>query len=295
MDLKELTTFRTIIQEGTFSRAAEKLHYAQSTVTHQIQRLEKELGMQLFQRGWDAELTEAGKLYAREIDSLIAHWQHVKDQAQQIAQEEVGTLRLGMIENRSPQLLQRVMRDFTRQKPGIACEITIANTDRLRQAVQERTVDLAVCGEPNDMTSLHFEHLYDEQIQFIVHRDHPLATQQQLNDAHFRQYPLIAGGRQCLYHLQLEREWSYKHIQPFSHTVSQLSAVPTLTAATGGIGAILSSTALPDDMVVLPFALKQQNLSIGLLQLRETSYQSSAVRLLLELIRTTLKQNESHT
>lgn len=48
MDLKELITFQTILRQGTFSKAAESLHYAQSTITNQIQRLEKELGISLF-------------------------------------------------------------------------------------------------------------------------------------------------------------------------------------------------------------------------------------------------------
>lgn len=70
MDLKELITFQTILRQGTFSKAAESLHYAQSTITNQIQRLEKELGISLFYRGWEAELTPAGKIFAEEVDDL---------------------------------------------------------------------------------------------------------------------------------------------------------------------------------------------------------------------------------
>lgn len=79
MDLKELITFQTILKEGTFSRAAEKLNYAQSTISNQMQRLEKEIGVQLFNRGWDVELTNAGKLFALEIEKLIQHWNEVTD------------------------------------------------------------------------------------------------------------------------------------------------------------------------------------------------------------------------
>jgi len=64
MNLKELITFQTIVREGTFAKAADKLHYAQSTITSQIQRVEKEMGVQLFRRNWEAELTDAGRLFA---------------------------------------------------------------------------------------------------------------------------------------------------------------------------------------------------------------------------------------
>ncbi|MGO4496386.1 LysR family transcriptional regulator [Paenibacillus sp. 2RAB27] len=58
-------TFQTILKEGTFSRAAEKLNYAQSTISNQMQRLEKEIGVQLFNRGWDVELTRAQGNFSR--------------------------------------------------------------------------------------------------------------------------------------------------------------------------------------------------------------------------------------
>ena len=51
MDLKELKSFQAILKEGSFSKAAQKLNYAQSTVTTQIQKLEKEIGFSLFYRG----------------------------------------------------------------------------------------------------------------------------------------------------------------------------------------------------------------------------------------------------
>lgn len=62
MDLKTLKTFQTIVNFGSFNRAAEEMNYAQSTVTMQIQRLESDLGCQLLERGKQITLTEAGRL-----------------------------------------------------------------------------------------------------------------------------------------------------------------------------------------------------------------------------------------
>jgi Transcriptional regulator len=60
MDLKYLTTIKTILETGTFQKAANRLNYTQSTVTFQIQQLESELGMKLFERiGRRMVLTEA--------------------------------------------------------------------------------------------------------------------------------------------------------------------------------------------------------------------------------------------
>ncbi|WPP40076.1 LysR family transcriptional regulator [Paenibacillus hunanensis] len=285
MDLKELTTFRTVIQEGTFSRAADKLHYAQSTVTHQIQRLEKELGIQLFKRGWDAELTEAGKIYAVEVDSLMAHWQHVRDQAQQLQQEERGILRVGMIESICTTWLPTVMSRFAEQKPRIQYELTVGNTDTLTQMLIERQIELALCGEPTKLDLLHFEPLYTERIAFIVHEQHPLAHRSQLTQDDLQQYPLAVGGRSCLYHLRLEKEFSRLKLQPFMHSISQLSAVPALAKATGSIGVVLDSTFIDKQMVKLEFPLAEPYLNIGLLMLREQSYLPLSRQLLMNIVR----------
>lgn len=285
MDLKELTTFRTVIQEGTFSRAADKLHYAQSTVTNQIQRLEKELGIQLFKRGWDAELTEAGKIYAAEVDHLIAHWQHVRDQAQQLQQEERGVLRIGMIESACTTLLPAAMQRFARHKPGIQCELTIGNTDALAQLLRDGRIELALCGEPPVMDSLYFEPLYEERITFIVHEQHALAAKGRLTADDLQQYPLTVGGRSCLYHLRLEKELSRLQLQPFTHMISQLSAVPALAIATGSIGVVLGSTPLDEQMVQLEFPLAEPLLNIGLLMPREQNYLPLSRRLLMDIVR----------
>lgn len=105
MEIKELKTFKMIVQEGTFSLAAKKLNYAQSTVTTHIKKLENELGFLLFERGWDARLTEEGILFAEEVDNLLMHWNYSISQAQRISNEEKGTLRIGILESVAEKLI----------------------------------------------------------------------------------------------------------------------------------------------------------------------------------------------
>lgn len=74
MDLRHLHTFKTIAEAGSFVQAAERLQYAQSTITLQIQQLEEELGVELFdRRRRKIQLTSAGY-------TLLIHAQHVLNQ-----------------------------------------------------------------------------------------------------------------------------------------------------------------------------------------------------------------------
>ncbi|MCC3381559.1 LysR family transcriptional regulator [Paenibacillus farraposensis] len=286
MDLKELTTFRTIIEEGTFSKAAAKLNYAQSTVTNQIQRLEKELGFQLFKRGWDAELTASGKVYAEEVDGLIQHWNFVLDQAKSLKKQEVGTLHIGVIETVAATILPFVLQRFREHKPNITCHFTVGNTDTLSNALMDRTLDFAICGEPHSVPSLHFEPIYHEQIAFIVSRKHPLVEKSELQLEDLYEYPLIAGGKSCLYSIRLEKEFSRFPSMPFLYTVSQISSIPSFVKTISSVGVVLSSLSLPDELVVIPLQLKDPNIAIGLLQdIQHQQYMSSAQKLFMQLIK----------
>lgn len=285
MDLKELTTFRTIIQEGTFSKAAAKLNYAQSTVTNQIQRLEKELGIKLFKRGWDAELTPSGKVYAEEVDKLIQHWNYVLEQAKSLQKEEIGTLNIGVLETTTAALLPSVLHKFRSLKPNIQCHFIVGNTETLAQALLQNTLDFAVTGEPQDLSSLHFEHLYNEIIQFIVSRDHPFADKPAVSMEALYEHPLIVGGKSCLYHLRLSKEFAYYSGSPFFYSVSQLSSIPSFVLKTPSVGAVLSSLPLPPSVVPLQVELKDPYIPVGILRNSKTEYHSSAGSLFLQCLK----------
>ena len=72
MELKYLTTFKTILETGSFQKAAERLNYAQSTITLQMQLLEQELSVKLFEKiGRRMELTQAGEGLLPYIDAVL--------------------------------------------------------------------------------------------------------------------------------------------------------------------------------------------------------------------------------
>lgn len=285
MDLRELTAFQTIIQEGTFSKAAAKLNYAQSTITNQIQRLEKELGIPLFKRGWEAELTPAGMIFAGEVDQLIQHWLQVKDQAKSLEREEIGSLRVGAVEMLSHQVLPNVLRRFQEYKPRIACHFVVGNTQSLTARMLQNELDFAICGEPEDIARFYFEPLYEERITFIAAQDHPLAQGKGIRFEELLDYPVIVGGPSCLYHLRLARRLARSPKMPLLHTVSQISAIPGFVVQVPSVGAVLDSMPLPDGVVKLDVELQDEAIPVGLLRLRMDHYNSSFISLIAELVR----------
>ena len=287
MNLKELITFQTIVREGTFAKAADKLHYAQSTVTSQIQRLEKETGIKLFDRNWEAELTDAGRMFAEEVERLIAHWQYVVEQAKQLQQEEIGRIRIGGLETIFASVFPNAMRRLRAVKPGVVCDFISGNTDFLAQSVLQRELDFAVCGEPSDPGAFHFEPLYAERIAFIADRAHPLAGRSAIPLEELPDYPIAAGGPSCLYHLRLEKQWLRVAAPPRISHISPISAIPGFVAGTTLVGAVLESTPIPAALVKLDvdWGGADRTLPVGIVRLRTAEYPSANIRLMIEWIR----------
>jgi DNA-binding transcriptional LysR family regulator len=286
MDLKELMAFKTILEEGTFSRAAEKLNYAQSTITNQIQRLEKELGIQLFHRGWDAELTSAGQVFATEIDKLLQHWNYVTELTKALQHDDIGALRIGGIDSMLESVLPNVFRRFHELKPRMECNFTLGNTDFLSQLVLQNELDFAICGEPSNASSFYFEPLYHEQIAFIVDQNHPLSERSDIPFQDILEYPILAGGRTCLYHLRIAKQFSRFEATPALSTVSQISSIPNFVSNTSIVGVVLQSTTLTTDTVMIPVDLSEPFIQVGLLQRRNQEYLATAAKeLMIQIIK----------
>ena len=117
MDLKHLRTFQVVAQELSFIRASELLRYAQSSVSTQIQLLESELGVKLFERrGKSITLTGSGTrflTYSKQVLNLI-------DEAKIVVSDEIspsGTLTIGIFESLSTYRLPPILREYQKNIP----------------------------------------------------------------------------------------------------------------------------------------------------------------------------------
>jgi len=287
VDLKELTAFQTIVQEGTFSRAAEKLNYAQSTITNQIQRLEKELGVQLFDRRWDVQLTSAGQLFAKEVDHLIRHWNDVAELARGLQHDEVGLVRVGGIESVLDDMISDAIRRFQQQKPRMAYQIITGNTDSLSKSLLRDELDFAICGEPSDHSAFYFEPFYHERTILIANHNHPLCQKSPISFEDILAYPITTGGKTCLYHLQFSNYLSRFRVEPLQvNMINRISSIPYYIKNTLAVGVVLESTPLIPEVGRVEVELELPRIPIGLLQSRQRKYAAeSSLHLLQQMIK----------
>lgn len=143
LDLELLRTFVAIVEGGGFTRAGERLHKSQSTVSQQVGRLERRLEAALLERTTrGVALTERGELllgYARRLLAL-----NEEAAAALAAPRLEGRVRLGAAQEIADGGLAEVLAHFTRLYPGVRLEVRVDANRRLREAVADGSLDLAV-------------------------------------------------------------------------------------------------------------------------------------------------------
>src|SRR6266508_3465262 len=143
MELRHLTTFLTVVEVGSFLRAAAALDCAQSTVTLHIQQLEASLGVELFARdGRRVRLTEAGgelRDQARQIlDQVAATRQTMVD----LEEGAAGQVRLGAIEPTASLRLPPIILPFCRERPKVRLTLEVGGTRATSERVASGHLDV---------------------------------------------------------------------------------------------------------------------------------------------------------
>lgn len=147
MDIKYLNTFRAIVEEGSFSKAADRLNYTQSTITFQIGQLEQELNTRLFEKiGRRMVLTKAGEQLIPYVNNVLDSVNKMKNFERDLA-ECCGDLHIGVGESLLCFMLPPVIKEFHRLAPNARLFIRSMNCYEIRDELLNGTLDLGVFYE----------------------------------------------------------------------------------------------------------------------------------------------------
>lgn len=150
MDTKNLVTFMTILETGSFQKAAVQLNYAPSTVTSQIKQLEDECSLRLFEKvGRKMELTQAGKDILPFIEKILQNTEQIMCYKKSAA-ELTGTLRLVAPDSIFIYIMQPVIKAILHEAPHIQLIINSCPSDDVNQAIVNGSADIGIdCDKGN--------------------------------------------------------------------------------------------------------------------------------------------------
>lgn len=175
LDYRQVQTFLVVAELLHMTRAAERLGYAQSSVTAHVRTLEEELGVPLFERlGKRITLTEAGRRFRPYALKLVATVEEGRTAAQ--AQHEVqGLLRIGAPESLCAYRLPAVLRSFRTRLPKVQLQIQTGTCTQLRASLRDGSVDLFIALDlVHPDSDLIQETLAPEPISLVAYPWHPL-------------------------------------------------------------------------------------------------------------------------
>ena len=209
MELRLLEYFLAIDGAGSISRAAERLHITQPTLSRQLKQLENELGAPLFTRtNHGLTLTQAGlylKTRAQEILTLTQQTEQTFiDQRRQLFS---GNLNIGAVEADSSHTLARELAAFTAEYPAVTFDLFTGTSDDLFDRLDKGLIDLALLLEPVNADK--YDHLtlaHTERWGLVVSVDAPIATKPVIEPADLPEVPLIISSRDAVQ--QLLASWS---------------------------------------------------------------------------------------
>jgi DNA-binding transcriptional LysR family regulator len=179
MELRHLRYFVAVAEEGNFTRAAARLHMQQPPLSQQLQALERELGVRLFNRlPRGVELTAAGAAFLEDSRSALAHVEASSQRARRVASGAIGTLSIGIATSAATQeIVPRVISEFRRRHPGVDLTFVEGNAATLSEAVLARRADVALVRAPVDRAaSLRYEKILQEPLLAAIATSHPLVT-----------------------------------------------------------------------------------------------------------------------
>ena len=230
MDLGDLHIFRTVVQAGGVTRAAEKLNRVQSNVTTRVRQLEADLGVELFVRdGKKLHLSSAGRLLLDYADRLLDLAQEAREAVHDAKPR--GLLRLGSMESTASVRLPVPMNEYLSRYPEVSLELRIGTPRELAAAVREGELDAALVAEPIPDAPFEKIPLYDEELVIIAAANHPPVRSPR--DVSGR--PVLAFEAGCPYRQYME-DWFASSGEMSDRVIETSSYHAILGCAVAGMG-----------------------------------------------------------
>ncbi len=180
--LDQLRILKAIAAEGSFKRAADSLYVSQPAVSLQVQNLERQLDVPLFDRGGRrAQLTEAGHLLLNYGDRILALCQETCRAIDDLQNLQGGTLIIGASQTTGTYLMPRLIGLFRKEYPEVAVQLHVHSTRRTCWSVVNGQVDLAIIGgevPPELQESLEISPYAEDELALILPVSHPFARRE---------------------------------------------------------------------------------------------------------------------
>jgi DNA-binding transcriptional LysR family regulator len=194
--LDQLRILKAIASEGSFKRAADSLYVSQPAVSLQVQNLERQLDVPLFDRGGRrAQLTEAGHLLLSYGEKILSLCQETCRALEDLQNLQGGTLIVGASQTTGTYLLPRMIGTFRQKYPDVAVQLHVHSTRRTAWSVANGQIDLAIVGGeiPTELVeALEITPYAEDELALILPPSHSMVEQETIEKEDLYQLQFIS-------------------------------------------------------------------------------------------------------
>ncbi|MBP1762669.1 MAG: LysR substrate-binding protein [Firmicutes bacterium] len=252
MELRQLKIFVTVAEEGSFTRAAQKMGYAQSNITTQIRLLEEEFNTKLFERlGKRIALTVDGEKLLYHAKRLLRYSVEIKE-TMTSSPEPNGILNIGIAESLCIFKLPALLKEYSRLYPQVKLVIRQGTPLDFQRWLHDNTIDVAfsldgLIKDDDLLTRI----LCEEPMIIVANNEHHLAAKGFIELCDIGKESFIFTERDCSYRSIIEKHFAEYKIQPLSSYEFD-SIEPIKQFVLSGLG-----------IALLPYAAVEKELTVG--------------------------------
>ncbi|MBH5337471.1 LysR family transcriptional regulator [Streptomyces pactum] len=195
LDTRLLRTFVAVAEDGSLTRAAERLFVSQPALTKQIKQLESRLGVALFTRSRNGmALTEPGRALAERAPALLAEWDRMLRETRSAAGRAARVLRVGFLASAANEATRHIVAEFARRRPGWRAEMRQAAWSDPTAGLGGGTADVALLRLPfPGQEALRVTVLFTEPRWVALPSAHPLAAREVIAFRELWDEPFVAA------------------------------------------------------------------------------------------------------
>lgn len=261
MNLKALKYAVEVSRSGSFTLAAQRLHIAQSALSMAISRLEKELGVPLFNRtSKHCSVTAEGKRFLENVERSLQGLNSARQEMTDMGHLQVGEVRIGFPPMFGLGLLPEWLHAFHLEYPGVVLTAVEGGGEDVAQKLEDRQIDIALMNSRRVRPHWDSVTVASDNLVLCVREGHPLASKQHIEPANLHDLPMVVLDGRFAQRMMLDEYCNADRIK-FRTVVQSNHVSLIIKSAQRGMGATTLFQSNADDesgLVSIPFHPPQQ-------------------------------------
>lgn len=200
----QLEYFVRVVEEKSFTKAAEKLFISQPALSKAIRSMEKELGVVLFNRApKELSLTEEGQTVYRYAVDVLNYWGSRTTELLSLLEQVKGSIKFGLPPSAGSAFFSKILHEYRAKFPQINLQIYEGTSKKIEAMIMSDQLDLGVVVEPYENPHMQLKTVYRSDAVLAVSQKHRLAKRKTIRFLELKDEPMLLVSKDYMFHDQI--------------------------------------------------------------------------------------------